>query len=73
MTVTGTEVIWEAPDAYVRVTFVISEQGGCYRRGREEAAVGATRTSTRMDSGLRLSDELPPGLDTGTQHRAAHS
>ena len=39
VTVTGTEVIWEAPDAYVRVVFVISEQDGCYRRGREEATV----------------------------------
>ena len=43
VTVTGTEVNWEAPDAYVRVTFVISEQEGCYRRGREEASVDSNR------------------------------
>ena len=39
VTVTGTEVIWEAPDAYVRVVFVTSDEEGCYRRGREEASV----------------------------------
>ena len=39
VTVTGTEVIWEAPDAYVRVIFVTSDEDGCYRRGREEATV----------------------------------
>ncbi len=48
VTVTGTEVIWEAPDAYVRVTFVISEQDGCYRRGREEAAVDGTNINVTV-------------------------
>ncbi|MCE2531488.1 MAG: hypothetical protein J4F44_03255, partial [Acidimicrobiia bacterium] len=43
MTVTSTELLWEGSDLYVRATFVISEQDGCYRRGREEATVdGAT-------------------------------
>ena len=42
MTVTGTEVIWEAPYAYVRVIFVVADEDGCYRRGREEAAVDGT-------------------------------
>ena len=48
VTVTGTEVIWEPPDAYVRVTFVISEQDGCYRRGREEAIVDGTDISVTV-------------------------
>ena len=43
VTVTGTEVIWEAPYAYVRVTFVVADQDGCYRRGREEATVDGTQ------------------------------
>ena len=42
VTVTGTDVIWEAPYAYVRVIFVVSDEDGCYRRGREEAAVDGT-------------------------------
>ena len=42
VTVTGTELLWEGSDLYVRVTFVISEQDGCYRRGREEATVDGT-------------------------------
>ena len=42
VTVTGAEVLWEAPGAFVRVTFVISEQDGCYRRGREEATIDGT-------------------------------
>ena len=42
VTVTGTEPLWEGSDLYVRVTFVISEQDGCYRRGREEATVDGT-------------------------------
>ena len=42
VTVTGTELLWEGADLYVRVTFVISEQDGCYRRGREEATVDGT-------------------------------
>ena len=39
VTVTATHMIWEGSDAYVRVVFVISEQEGCYRIGREEAVV----------------------------------
>ena len=39
VTVTGTELIWEGSELYVRVTFVIADQDGCYRRGREEAGV----------------------------------
>ena len=42
VTVTGTELIWEGVDLYVRVTFVIADQDGCYRRGREEATVNGT-------------------------------
>ena len=43
VTVTGTELLWEGSELFVRVTFVIAEQDGCYRRGREEATVdGAT-------------------------------
>ena len=42
VTVTGTELLWEGSDLYVRVTFVISEQDGCYRRGREDATVDGT-------------------------------
>ncbi len=37
--VTATEVIWEGQDAYVQVSFVVSDQDGCYRIGREEATV----------------------------------
>ncbi len=39
VTVTGTELLWEGSDLLVRVTFVISEQDGCYHWGREEATV----------------------------------
>ncbi|MDE0653439.1 MAG: YbaY family lipoprotein [bacterium] len=47
VTVTGTELLWERSDLYVRVTFVIADQDGCYRRGREEATVdGSTITVT---------------------------
>ena len=42
VTVTSTEILWEGSDAYVRVTFVISEQDGCYRRGREEVSLDGT-------------------------------
>jgi len=42
VTVTGTELLWEGSDPYVRVTFVIADQDGCYRRGREEATVDGT-------------------------------
>ena len=42
VTVTGTELLWEGSDLYVRVTFVIADQDGCYRRGREEATVDGT-------------------------------
>ena len=42
VTVTGTELLWEGSDLYVRVTFVIADQDGCYRRGREEATVEGT-------------------------------
>ena len=48
VTVTGTEVIWEAPDAYVRVVFVTSDEDGCYRRGREEATVDDTRINVTV-------------------------
>ena len=40
---TGTEVIWEGDQAFAHVLFAISEVDGCYRRGREEAAVDGTR------------------------------
>ena len=42
VTVTATHMIWEGSDAFVRVAFVISEQEGCYRIGREEATVEGT-------------------------------
>ncbi|MYC44610.1 MAG: hypothetical protein F4X49_03525 [Acidimicrobiia bacterium] len=42
VTVTGTELLWEGSDLYVRVTFVIADRDGCYRRGREEAIVDGT-------------------------------
>ncbi len=42
VTVTGTELLWEGSDLYVRVTFVIADQDCCYRRGREEATVDGT-------------------------------
>ena len=42
VTVTSTEILWEGSDAYVRITFVISEQDGCYRRGREEVSLDGT-------------------------------
>ena len=48
VTVTGTEVIWEAPDAYVRVVFVVADEDGCYRRGREEATVDGTRINVTV-------------------------
>ena len=48
VTVTGTEVIREAPDAYVRVVFVTSDEEGCYRRGREEATVDGTRINVTV-------------------------
>ncbi|MYI55943.1 MAG: hypothetical protein F4062_02755 [Acidimicrobiia bacterium] len=42
VTVTGAELLWEGSDLYVRVTFVVAEQDGCYHRGREEATVDGT-------------------------------
>ena len=42
VTVTDTELLWEGSDLYVRVTFVIADQDGCYRRGREEATLNGT-------------------------------
>ena len=42
VTVTVTEMIWEGSEAFVRVAFVISEQDGCYRIGRQEATVDGT-------------------------------
>ena len=41
--VTGTDIIWEGEQVYVRVVFEVSDVEGCYRRGREEAAVDGTR------------------------------
>lgn len=48
VTLTGTELLWEGSDLYVRVTFVISEQDGCYRRGREEATVDGTNINVTV-------------------------
>jgi uncharacterized lipoprotein YbaY len=42
VTVTATDILWEGSDAYVQVVFVVSEQDGCYRIGREEAIVDGT-------------------------------
>ena len=41
--VTGTDIIWEGEQVYVHVVFEVSDVDGCYRRGREEAAVEDTR------------------------------
>ena len=41
--VTGTDIIWEGEQVYVHVVFEVSDVEGCYRRGREEAAVEGTR------------------------------
>ena len=41
--VTGTDIIWEGEQVYVHVVFEVSDAEGCYRRGREEAAVEGTR------------------------------
>ena len=41
--VTGTDIIWEGEQVYVHVVFEVSDVEGCYRRGREEAAVKGTR------------------------------
>ncbi len=41
--VTGTDIIWEGEQVYVHVAFEVSDIEGCYRRGREEAAVDGTR------------------------------
>jgi len=41
--VTGTELIWEGQQAFVRVLFAISEVDGCYRIGREEATMDGNR------------------------------
>jgi len=41
--VTGTELIWEGEQAFAHVLFAISEVGGCYRIGREEARADGNR------------------------------
>ena len=41
--VTSTDMIWEGEQVYLRVAFAVSGVEGCYRRGREEAAVDGTR------------------------------
>ena len=41
--VTSTDMIWEGEQVYLRVAFAVSDVEGCYRRGREEAAVDGTR------------------------------
>ena len=41
--VSGTDIIWEGEQVYVRVVFEVSDVEGCYRRGREEATVDGTR------------------------------
>ncbi len=48
VTVTGTDLIFEGSDAFVRVVFVVSDQDGCYRRGREEAAVEGTHINVTV-------------------------
>lgn len=48
VTVTGTELLWEGSDLYVRVTFVISEEDGCYRLGREDATVDGTNINVTV-------------------------
>ena len=42
--VSGTDIIWEGEQVYVRVVFEVSDVEGCYRRGREEATVDGTRS-----------------------------
>lgn len=48
VTVTGTQLIREGSDLFVRVAFVVSEREGCYRIGREVAAVEGTEISVEV-------------------------
>ena len=41
--VTGTEVTFEGQQVYVHVVFEVADVEGCYRRGREEAAIDGGR------------------------------
>ena len=62
VTVTGTELLWEGADLYVRVTFVIADQDGCYHRGREEATVDGTTINMTVTAWVPA--PRPPGQST---------
>ena len=59
--VTSTDMIWEGEQVYVRVAFAVSDVEGCYRRGREEAAVNGTRIV--VDVTARVPPDAPWAID----------